>query len=253
MCSLSEAFQTFGDPASRNDNLLGEFAEEPPLEPNGFENSDKKRKKKRRAPMPPSEQVIEPDRPAHRKAPPAELLGIQSNTETTSTSEMLNALESSDFFPHPSTDSANKNAYMLEPNWATAFNDSSAPTWIKTRMPPKTAEAPLIPSPWMDGAPTLWKKVPEVQAKQVELDFAEKKMDTALDSLQRKFDIMFKKLEDLESARSESQHLEIILFVLGGVFILLLLDLLVRQGSQAMVMLGNANTLVGGTRMFPSM
>lgn len=239
MCSLAEAFQTFGDP-SRNDNLLGEVIDETMQE--------KKRKKKRRAPMPP-EEVIEPDRPAHRPLPPAELLGGRptANTESTSKSDMLNALESVDFFPNPSTDSSNKNAYLLEPSWATAFNDTSAPSWIKDRMVKHTAEAPLIPSPWIDGASTLWKRIPESQENQFVENVAEQ-TETSIDSLQRKFDVMFKKLEDLESSRSESQHLEIILFVLGGFFILLLLDLLVKQGSQAMAVLGAVHSTVGGGR-----
>ena len=250
MCSLTEAFQTFVDPMPRNDNLLGEFARESPSNDGSFESPEKRKKKKRRAPMPPSEQVIEPDRPAHRNRNVGELLG--GNAESTSHSEMLNALDASEHFPHPSVDAGNKNTYMLEPDWATAFNDTSAPSWIKERMPRREAETPLIPSPWMDGAPTLWRKTPEGQAKPTQIDIKkiEEKTDTALEDLQRKFDSMFKKLEDLETSRSESQHLEIILFVLGGVFIILLLDLLVRQGTQAMVMITNANTVVGGSRMF---
>lgn len=248
MCSLTEAFQTFDDSMSRNDNLLGEFSEEPQNQ-NSFESPEKKKKKKRRAPMPPSEQVIEPDRPANRNRNIGEILG--GNSESTSQSQMLSALDANEHFPHPSADAGTKNTYLLEPDWATAFNDTSAPSWIKERMPRKDAEAPLIPSPWMDGAPTLWRKVPEDQAKQTEIiEKVEEKADSALDDLQRKFDNLFKKLEDLETSRSESQHLEIILFVLGGIFIILLIDILVRQGSQAMSIIGKASNTVGGFRMF---
>lgn len=241
MCSLKEAFQSFVDPVPRSDNLLGEFTEDP----SGFDNAEKKKRKKRRAPMPPLEQVIEPDRPAHRQMPDAELLGAKTD-EPYFKSEMLNASEPSEYFPTPSVESGNKNTYMLEPDWATAFNETSAPTWIKERMPHPDAEAPLVASPWLDGQSTLWKKVPEEQVQQVQLAKAEEKTSAALDALQRKFDHMFKKLEDLESSRSESQHTEIILFVLGGLFIILLLDLLVRQGSQAMMFLGNVQSTVGG-------
>ena len=60
MCSLEEAFTSFTDSASRNEEQ-GLFALD----------SDKKRRKKRRAPLPPPEPlVIEPDRPAHRPLPP---------------------------------------------------------------------------------------------------------------------------------------------------------------------------------------
>jgi hypothetical protein len=159
---------------------------------------------------------------------------------------MLNALDADEHFPHPSIDSGNKNSYMLEPEWATVFNDSPAPSWIKDRMARKEAEAPLIPSPWMDGGSTLWTRVPEDQTIQANIEKVEKKADDSLDVLQRKFDSMFKKLEDLESTRSESQHLEIILFVLGGFFIILLLDMLIKQGNYAMNIIGTAGNVVGG-------
>ena len=263
MCSLEEAFQTISE--SRNDDLLGKPGNGADVQAsNSQEDSEhqekkKKREKKRRAPMPPTEEVVEPDRPAHRVKPLPERL---STKESTSISQMLDAAESADFFPHPATDTMNANAYLLEPNWANVFNDSSAPKWIKERMPQRHTEAPLVPSAWVDGGPTLWKKVPEKQYEQVEadaneratdkkLDDLQRKSDKNIDDLQRKFDLMFKKLEDLEHVRNESQHLEIILFVLGGIFILLLLDLLVKQGTQAMVILGNHTSSVGG-RYFKS-
>jgi hypothetical protein len=239
MCSLTEAFQSFVDPVPRSDNLLGEFVEDQ----SGFDSNEKKKRKKRRAPMPPQEQVIEPDRPAHRQLPGAELLGGQDKSMFQS--EMLNAAEpSTAHFPNPSIDVSNKNVYMLEPDWATSFNETSTPSWIKDRMPRREAEAPLIASPWLDGSPTLWKKTHEEQPIQAEIEKVEEKANDALDSLQQKFDIMFKKLEDLETARSESQHIEIILFVLGGIFIILLLDLMVRQGTQAMMLMNNVNANV---------
>lgn len=227
MCSLQEAFQTFSDVPNKD-------IKEKDIP--GQEDPERKKKKKRRA----MEAVIEPDRPAHRTLPPGELLGLTSNTKSTSISDMLNAVESAEYFPHPASESSDKNVYNLEPDWATAFNDTSAPSWIKDRLPSRSAEVPLIPSPWLDGAPTLWQKVPGSQATQFDLEGAEQKASNGLDELQRKFDAMFKKLEDLDNARADSHHLEIILFILGGIFLLLLLDLLVKQGTQAMVLLGRA-------------
>lgn len=222
MCSLQEAFQPFS-------NIPG-----PETDP----DPERRKKKKRRVPTP--ESVVEPDRPAHRTLPPAELLGggVTPNTKSTSISDMLNAVESAEFFPHPSLEHSDPNVYNLEPDWATAFQDSSAPSWIKERLPNRNTEAPLVPSPWLDGAPTLWQKIPSSQSTQFNLEGAEQKAVAGLDELQKKFDSMFKKLEELEHSRSESQHLEIILFILGGIFLLLLIDLLVKQGTQAMVLLG---------------
>ena len=164
---------------------------------------------------------------------------------------MLNAVESEEYFPHPSVENSDSNVYKLEPDWATAFQDTSAPSWIKERLPNRNAETPLVPSPWLDGAPTLWQKVPASQATQLDLEGAERKANTGLDELQRKFDSMFQKLEELDSSRAESQHLEIILFILGGIFLLLLLDILVKQGTQAMVLLGQVGA--GSLARFSSM
>ena len=58
MCSLQEAFQS--------------FSEETALVPRSSD-PEKKRKKRRPALPPPEPTVIEPDRPAHRRLPVAEL------------------------------------------------------------------------------------------------------------------------------------------------------------------------------------
>jgi hypothetical protein len=153
---------------------------------------------------------------------------------------MLNALESNEYFPHPTVENNDSNVYKLEPDWAKAFDNDTAPSWIKERMPPRYAEAPLIPSPWMDGAPTLWQKVPSAMAHTPGLDAAQEKATNQLDNLQKKLDQMFTKLDALETTRAESNHVEIILFVLGGVFLLLLLDLLVKQGTQVAAYMASA-------------
>jgi hypothetical protein len=224
MCSLEEAFTTFTDPEPRND--------------------DKKRRKKRKVPEP---LVIEPDRPAHRPLPPAELLG-GTPTEyrsSTSGSDMLNAVDS-DYFPHPSSDMDDSSVYKLEPDWTQTFNDTSAPDWIKDRMAQRGAETPLVPSPWLDGSSTLWQKIPDSQRTQANLTGAAVAAESRIDDLQRKLDSMFRKMDELETSRAESNHLELILFVLGGIFLLLMLDLLVKQGTQASMMLA----AVGGDARF---
>jgi hypothetical protein len=231
MCSLQEAFQDWSLNESRS-------------------TTDGERKKKKRKPLlPPEPQVVEPDRPAHRTLPPAELLGggPTENTESSSISAMLNAAEQKDWFPHPAKDNNDSNIYKLEPDWATAFHDDSAPSWIKERMPPRYAEAPLIPSPWMDGAPTLWQKVPSSMITSPGLTQAEEAANARLDTLQKKLDNLFNKIQDLDTSRTESNHIEIILFVLGGIFLILLLDLLVKQGTHVaayMASAGAGNNLV---------
>lgn len=201
----------------------------------GEEPRNDKKKKKRRAMLPPEPAVIEPDRPAHRPLPIAELL---DGSQSTSISEMLNAAESADYFPHPSVDMKDANVYRLEPDWAKAFNDDSAPSWIKERMPQRQAETPLIPSPWLDGQNTLWQKIPSSMKYTQGITDAETAATSRIDEMQKKLDAMFKKLNELETGRNESNHIEIILFVLGGIFLLLLLDILVKQGTQAAAYVG---------------
>lgn len=233
MCSLEEAFSTFSEVPSRSP------------QPNG----ESKKRRKRHLP-PPEPAVIEPDRPAHRPLPPAEILGGGATEYTeTPASAMLNALSVGEHFPNPAPENEHPNMYNLEPDWAKVFNDSSAPSWIQERMPNRQAESPLIPAPWMDGAPTLWQRVPGSLANQPGLNAAETAAESRLESMQKRLEGMFQKLEDLEQTRSESQHMEIILFVLGGIFLIFLIDLLVKQGTQASLLLAAAggSRLVGGS------
>jgi hypothetical protein len=176
------------------------------------------------------------------------IIGLSVHTEAFS--EMLNAAETSNYFPHPSVDTSDETVYKLEPDWAKAFNDDSAPSWIKERMPQRSAETPLVPSPWLDGASTLWQKIPESMKNTPGLRDAEKAATGRMDDLQKKLDAMFQKLNDLESTRAESNHIEIILFVLGGIFLLLLLDILVKQGTHAAAYVGQADlsrSVLGGS------
>lgn len=240
MCSLEEAFNSFTESASRNEDQA-------PVSGNptlfALDSDKAKRRKKRRAILPPPEpQVIEPDRPAHRPLPPGELLGGSPtpNSRSSSESEMLNAFETADYFPHPAKDVVDKNVYELEPNWATAFNDTSIPDWIKNRMPHRENEAPLIPSPWIDGQSTLWQKIGKNEQTQADLKGAEIAANSRLDDLQRKLDEMFDKMEKMEVSKSESNLLEILMFVLGGIFLILILDILVKQGTQASILMAAA-------------
>ena len=244
MCSLEEAFTSFTDTSRNEDQAPANGS------PSLFSlDADKKRRKKRRAVLPPPEpMVIEPDRPANRPLPPGELLGgsPMSNSKSSSESEMLNAFETADYFPHPAQDVVDKNVYQLEPDWATAFNNTSVPDWIKNRLPHRENEAPLVPSPWLDGQSTLWQKIGKNEQTQADLQGAEVAANERLDDLQRKLDSMFNKLEQMEVTKSESNLLEILLFVLGGIFLILILDILVKQGTQASMIIASA----GGAQLY---
>jgi hypothetical protein len=233
LCSLDEAFQTMIPAPQRDREKKKRHKTKQIVE--SFTSDEIERIDFPERLPPPEPEVIEPDRPANRRLPPAELLGAgpTENKQSTSISGMLNALDNSNYFPHPHVDAKAEAAYMLEPDWSKQFKNDSAPAWIKERMASHEAEVPLIPSPWLDGGNTLWQMVPKSKKEDPVLYAAETKSSEKYDDLQRKFDQMFQKLEDLDQSRSESNHIEIIMFVLGGLFLILLMDMLVKQGTSA--------------------
>ena len=262
MCSLEDAFQPFV--ASAPAGLMNQ----PPrnkeakvvADSSFFDESEKKQRRKRRAPngagpygamvVPDEPLVVEPDRPANRPLPPAEVLGGKPTPYTsTPPSKMLNALETADYFPHPTGDEAAKNMYTLSPDWATAFENIPAPDWSVAKPPKQTTpsgKVPLRQSPWMDGMPTLWEKVPNQQAPYETLDLEGTSGHRRLDSFQQRLDKMFNKLEQLENIKTENNMLEVLLFVLGGIFLILIIDILVKQGTQASLLIAAA----GGGQLY---
>jgi hypothetical protein len=60
-------------------------------------------------------------------------------------------------------------------------------------------------------------------------------------NLQKRIDDLFNKIDQLEIGRTESNHIEIILFVMTGIFVLLLLDLLLKQGARAIGAIATAS------------
>lgn len=238
-CSLDEAFQSNVAP-----------------ERDATATAPRRSSKKRRANMPvPEPFVVDPDRPANRPMPPSEHVG--GGAGNGKYQGMLNALENDEsFFPHPNSDQQGADgAYQLEPDWSAQFRGPEVPSWIKERIAAKDAEVPLKPAvaPWMDAQPTLWQKIPTAFAgaeKAAAPDLSESRIAALEARLEERIERMFAKLEDLDRGRSESNHMEVILFILGGFFLLLMLDMLVKQGLRASVMLaaagGGGATMHGG-------
>ena len=104
-------------------------------------------------------------------------------------------------------------------------------------MPDREAEIPLIPSAWVDGQSTLWENVNPGSVLNVR--GAQSLADQRVDALQRKLDSLFARLEDIDAQKTKGAHLELIMFVFGGFFMLLLLDLVVKQGMAATIALSN--------------
>jgi hypothetical protein len=202
----------------------------------------------------------DPDRPANAPAPPVEKVGGGS----TSYSNLLTAIDADQsYFPNPSEDST-ENTYMLEPDWTKQFDGPSVPPWIKERIAAKEAEVPLKPT-WMDGEATLWQKIPaaymppaatasQSPASSNQTPFPTDSLYSDLDDrfhqfeskIESKLDKMFAKLGELDARKSESNHIEIILFIIGGLFVVLMLDILVKQGTKASLMLAAAGAPMGG-------
>lgn len=235
-CTLEEAFQT-----NIAESVLPPMRQQSPEEPSSRSSSGKlKSRKHRRSNLPPQEpSVIEPDRPAHRPKQPAELLGgspPKNDLSTSLSSYLIGAPDpNEDFFPYPSDESPDYDKqFMLEPNWYEQFQE---------HMPNPKAETPKLPGASVDGYSTLYKKVPFPKIKYDEernLILPEEKSVSLAGTvtndpdLRKRLDELFQKIDNLEISRSESNHSEIILFVMTGIFVLLMLDLLLKQGSRAL-------------------
>lgn len=228
MCSLKEAFETLSTQGAEEPGL-SMFAA--PLYSSNVAMNDGKKKRRRRR-LPPEPALVDPDRPANRPLPAAEELGETKAalTEPFDASLLTAPTEEDTYFPHPSSDVDDQTVYRLEPDWAKVF-DVSTPQWIKDRVPPANVASPLTPSPWNSGATSLWQSVPDRK------DSAGG--DSRLQDLMRRMDRLDGLFSDLETSRSQSNHLELIMFVLAGLFLILLLDLLVKQGTAATLALAN--------------
>ena len=235
MCSLEEAF--------------------PNVEQANVEYKSSKKKTKGRRPLLPPPEVgpIDPDRPGLRPIPPERLAGSNIEFES-SDSPLLNSVQfgsaGSDFGIAPDPDYHNPKEYMLEgPDWSKIFNNSSTPEWLRSRIPKRNTESSNIIQPWFDGSPTLYEEIPKnwKSGETRDLQKYDKFQASKLDELQMRIDSLFERLEAKEQARSEANHTEVILFVLGGLFLLLLLDLIVKQGTNASLLIaaagGGSNTI----------
>jgi hypothetical protein len=250
-CTLEEAFQT-----NISDSVLPPMRQQNPEEPSSRgEKGRLKSRKHKRSNLPPQEpSVIEPDRPAHRPKQAAELLGggAPGNDVSTSLSSYLIGAPdpNEDYFAYPTAEGPDYDKqFMLEPNWYEQFQE---------RMPNPRAETPLLPGASVDGYSTLYKNIPVPKTKRddahrhvlpEERPVAAAATVTQDPDLRRRIDELFQKIDNLEISRSESNHSEIILFVMTGIFVLLMLDLLLKQGSRALGSIATAAAVPHFARM----
>ena len=260
-CTLEEAFQT-----NISESVLPPMRQQSPEEPTSRgEKGRLKPKKHKRSNMPPQEpSVVEPDRPAHRPKQPAELLGgpAPGNDVSTSLSSYLIGAPdpNEDYFPFPTGESEGPDydkQFMLEPNWYEQFQE---------RMPNPKAETPRLPGTPVDGRSTLYKNVQASKKKYDDVDIPDERIGAPValaasvtqdPELRKRIDELFQKIDNLEISRSESNHSEIILFVMTGIFVLLMLDLLLKQGSRALSTITTAAAIPqfirsGGSHAFNS-
>jgi hypothetical protein len=233
-CSLEEAFQS-----NITDNALPlskQHGEESKLEKARLKS--RKHSSKRSSPAVQEPSVIEPDRPAHRLKTAPELLGGSSGSSSIS-SYLIGASDpGEDYFPYPTGAGGEgefDKQFLLEPNWYEQFND---------RMPNQKAESPLVPGWQVDGKSTLYQEISPSYARTNDMknhmdEINKKRVSTPAASthdsdLRRRIDEIYQKMDQLDVSRAESNHAEIILFVMTGIFVLLMLDLLLKQGCRAM-------------------
>ena len=194
----------------------------------------KKKKSKKRPLLPPPEQGPE--------------LTSTSTTSTTSDTEHWSPPSEqnaswTDFAAAPDPDYFHPDSYMLKaPEWADH-------DWIRKNLPGKNTEMAPTPQPWFDSAPTLWQNIPKDWKGGETRDAASYLQFNRLDELQTRIDSLFARLEDTDRVRSESNHTEVILFILGGLFLLLILDLLVKQGTHASMWIAAANNAASSNVM----
>lgn len=236
-CTLEEAFQS-----NISDNALPiqkQHGEDSKLEKARLKS--RKHSSKRAGPPVQEPSVIEPDRPAHKPKSASELLGGSSGTDQSSSisSYLIGASDpGEDYFPYPTGAGGEgefDKQFLLEPNWYEQFHD---------RMPNPRAETPRIPGWKVDGKSTLYKEIPADYGQINEMANSIAQNDkksvsfpttSVQDSeLKRRIDEIYQKMDQLEISRTESNHSEIILFVMTGIFVLLMLDLLLKQGSRAL-------------------
>jgi hypothetical protein len=203
MCSLEEAF------------------------PSTDGGDSKKKKSKKRPLLPPPEQDPS-DRSSAPPAPPAPRESEDWKPPSDSPASWT------DFASAPDPDYFHPDSYMLKaPEWANH-------DWIRSNLPGKGTELET-PQPWFDSAPTLWQNIPKDWRGGETRDAGSLLQFNRLDELQSRIDSLFARLESTEHTRTESNHTEVILFILGGLFLLLILDLLVKQGTQASLWVAAAN------------
>jgi hypothetical protein len=140
-------------------------------------------------------------------------------------------------------------------------------------MPSPRSETPPLPGAGVDGYHTLYQRVPPPQSRSGSNSNSSTILPTyppapppgnpttiagaavnesagsdggssSNDStLRKRIDEIFQKLDTLEISRSESNHSEIILFVMTGIFVLLMLDLLLKQGCRAISTIASASAI----------
>jgi len=173
----------------------------------------KKKKGKKRPLLPPPEQ--DPDVPVPTERFESDTWSPPSQSDASWT----------DFAAAPDPDYFHPDSYMLKaPEWADH-------DWIRKNLPGRDTEL-VTPQPWFDSAPTLWQNIPKDWKGGETRDASSMMQFNRLDEMQSRIDSLFARLESVDRVRSESNHTEVILFILGGLFLLLILDLLVKQGTQ---------------------
>ena len=161
----------------------------------------------------------DPDRQAARPPPAPEAMTGAGGPP------IKEAIDLQEFFPLPGETGDNE-------SWEKAFTLS--PDWTKTTLSPRTDGS--IP---VDGAPTLWRQIPEPILPTV----APAPLGT---TLEHRLEQLTRQLETLSAPTPMQRTAELFLFVAIGLLILLAIDTLLRYAVAAAQ--GFSGPLKGGAR-----
>lgn len=165
----------------------------------------------------------DPDRPAERPPPaPEAMVGAGGPP-------VKEAVDLQEFFPLPGETGDNE-------SWEKAFTLS--PDWTKTTPSPRLRADGSIP---VDGAPTLWRQIPEPT-----LPPAAAAPAPIGSALEHRMEQLTRQLEALSAPTPMQSTAELFLFVAIGLLILLAIDTLLRYAVAAAQ--GFSGSLKGGAR-----
>jgi hypothetical protein len=125
--------------------------------------------------------------------------------------------------------------YRLEPDFTTAFDTAAGVGRAGSSMPASTLPNPSVNMFWKpltpSGAQTSYiERLPPPGGEYYKPP-SRMNGDTSNDDIMRKLDKLWARLDDMNTSAPEQATSEMLMFISSGIFVLFLMDLLVKKGS----------------------